>query len=92
MLSSADALYGAAYQVLHERVMPDTCTTRERLAEIVASLAVVTSWASGQPTDVRIAYHRAFVDIYKRAETVVNNNERVNQMRAARETLPLPPA
>lgn len=91
MLTEADALYGAAYQVLFERADPDACVTREIKAVLDANLAAVSEWARTQPPDVAAAYQRAITDIAKRASDRVENNERARQMMLTRKSLPTPP-
>lgn len=91
MLSEADALYGAAYQVLFERVDPDACATREIKAVLDAELVKVSEWAKTQPPDVAAAYQRASADIATRAAERLENNERARQMTLTRKSIPTPP-
>lgn len=90
-LPRAEALYGAAYQVLYERLDPDGCTNRAANEVRLVRTALIGPWIEAQAADVAAAYRRALVDITKHAEGVLENNERAAQMREARSTIPVPP-
>ena len=90
-LPADQALYGAAYQVLHERLDPDSCVNHERDTVRAAVTENLRRWINEQEPHIAAAYRRALVDITRRAATVLENNERAAQMREARATLPVPP-
>ena len=92
MLSKEDALYGAAWKVLYERLDPDGCVSREKLTSTMTVMAKIASWVETQPSEIRAAYDRAKVDIMKRANDVLENNERATQMADVFAALPKPPA
>ena len=92
MLSKEDALYGAAWKVLYERLDPDGCVSREKMASAMTAMAKIASWVETQPSEIRAAYDRAKVDIMKRANDVLENNERATQMAVVFAALPKPPA
>ncbi len=91
MLSQADALYGAAYNVLFERLDPDACVKREKHKEILSIAASINEWIATQPIEIVNAYRRAMTDVMRRATGVLENNERAALMREARSTIPVPP-
>ena len=90
--SEADAMWGAAYSVVFERVNnPDRCVTRELRDAIQPILNSIAEWAGSQSPEICAAYRRAVVDIGKRADDVLENNDRRRRMNEIRNTLPLPP-
>ncbi len=91
MLTEADALYGAAWQVLYERLDPDGCVNRDANAKRIDRSAGIAEWIATQPADVATAYRRALAAIADRAEKVLENNERAAQQREARRAIPVPP-
>jgi hypothetical protein len=91
-LSESDALYGAAFRVVFERVgNPDQCASGEQLAVLSRVVADVRAWAPSQAPDVARAYERAAVDVLERAKTVVENTRRALLMMALYGTIPKPP-
>jgi len=91
MLTDAKALYGAAYQVLFERLDPDGCVDREAHQRRLRISEAIGAWIAEQEADVAAAYRRAMPEIMKRAVAVLENNERARQMREARRGIPVPP-
>ncbi len=91
MLTEADALYGAAYQVLFERLDPDRCINHEIYEQLRSRATTIDSWISEQSVEVGAAYRRAMAEIRLRASQVLENCERGRQQQEARRSIPVPP-
>ena len=84
-------LRGAAYQILFQRVAPSFCTTRERQAEIKATLGAVIGWATAQNASTRDAYIWAAGLILEQIEAQLKSTELSRACAVAMETIARPP-
>lgn len=91
-LSDDDALYGAAFRAVMDRlpVHPENCSPDQLpvLAEITTK---IQSWALDQDTGVRVAYCRAVADIMRTANDRAENVRRALRMNELYDALPKPP-
>lgn len=90
-LSEHDALFGAAYQVLFERLDPDGCIDETANAKRMERTVMIENWIDQQSGAVLLAYRRALTEISNRAALVLENNIRARQQMEARKNLPVPP-
>ena len=86
----SNPINGAAYQVLFEKFLPAYCNTRERQAEITASFADITEWATTQPPEIHSAYVWAMKKISEDIEHRLKVNDLGNQVVAAYQSIPKP--
>jgi hypothetical protein len=90
-LDNATAHFGAAYKVLFENWDPDGCNAPEKLNALTAKAKVVQDWASTQEKIICDAYVKASLELMRRAEKVLENNVRSNQMNEMTKTIARPP-
>lgn len=92
-LTEEDAIYGAAYRVIFERLGNwQNCTTAEQLVAVSASVAAIREWSRSQESGVARAYERAAVLYLGEARKMVENTQRAQRMQALYATIPRPPA
>lgn len=91
-LTEDDALWGAAYRVVFERVgNPHNCKAPEELVVLSQTIADIRAWSRDlEPAHAR-AYERAAVAVLSEAKTMVENTLRAQRMMTLYATLPKPP-
>lgn len=90
-LSNEDVMFGAAYRVVFERVNPDACNDQRARIAIACKITMMAEWVKLQPEPVAQAYTRAFGEIEKRADAVLENNLRHQQQIEAYGVIAKPP-